>query len=677
MEAAAASIPAQARRALPDPGEPVPRLALPTVGIFLGALAVWGLATWAALGHHAPPWVTIPAAAAVSFVMFTVAHDATHYSISRTRWVNALFGRMSVPFVASYVSFPVLGYIHIEHHRNTNEHGGTEPGADPDGFATAGPGWQTPFRWLTIDLWYAVFYLKRRPTRPVAESAEAGVLGVLTLAGIGAAAATGNLWTVALVYLIPQRIAVGTLGWWFDWLPHHGLEQTQRENRYRATRARVGMEWLFTPAMLSQNYHLIHHLHPSIPFYRYLTAWRRNEEAYLERDAAIATVFGHQLTPEEYRVWRELDSALARMRRVKVPEGSSASHAVFHRLPVADVRRLTKDSVLIDFDVPEGLRELFSFRPGQHLTVRTDLGGEGVRRNYSICCPATDGSLRIAVKLIPGGAFSSFAMEQLKAGDELELMTPTGHFSIKPDPDNIKHYVGITAGSGITPILSILTTALQVEADSYFTLIYGNRTRDSTMFREELDQLESRYADRFEILHVLSREPHRNPLLTGRIDREKIETLLATKLPPDEIDEWFLCGPLELTAVVRETLIERRADPEHVHMELFHGYEDTNGTSPARANAAPCSVTIRLSGREESFELTGGDSLLEGALRVRPDAPYACMGGACGTCRARLLEGTVQMDHNFALGQDDVERDYVLTCQSHPTSPAVSVDYDG
>ncbi|MEX2196250.1 MAG: fatty acid desaturase [Thermoleophilaceae bacterium] len=659
--------------AVPHPGEPVPVLALPTVGIFFGALAAWGLATWAAIGDLASPWATIPVHAAVTFVMFTVAHEATHYAISRTRWVNGLFGRLAAPFVAAWGSFPVFSYIHIEHHRHSNDEG-----SDPDTYASHGRWWQLPFRWASIDLWYTRFYASRWRSRSAAEVAETAAVAVLSAVGIAACAATGNLWTLAVAYVLPQRIGLLVLAWWFDWLPHHGLAETQRENRYRAARARVGMEWLFTPLMLSQNYHLVHHLHPSIPFYRYLAAWRRNEEAYLERDAAIATVFGHQLTSEEYRVWRELDSfSLARLRPVEVPEGSSAPRAVFARVPVAEVKRLTEDSVLITFDVPEALRDQFGFTHGQHLTVRTDLGGEGVRRNYSICSAATGGPLRIAVKRIPDGAFSTFAMQQLVAGDELELMTPTGRFGAELDPLAAKHYVAIAAGSGITPILSILATTLEVEAESRFTLIYGNRTRASTMFRDELDELELRYSDRLEILHVVSREPQSELLSTGRIDREKLEILLATTLPPDEIDEWFLCGPLGLTETARETLLEHGVHPERVRLELFYGYDAASSSSTARETIVPCVASFMLDGAEYIVGLEGDESILEAALRVRSDVPYACMGGACGTCRAKLVSGNLEMDHNFALGQDDLDRGYVLTCQSHPTTPQVRVDYDG
>jgi ferredoxin-NADP reductase/fatty acid desaturase len=660
---------APARHALPDPGEQVPAVAWPTVGIFITAFSVFVVSTIMAIDHTVPRAVTIVVNTAVIFVMFTVVHDASHYSISRHRWVNAVLGRLAWVFVTPALAFPAFGYIHIEHHRHANDDAN-----DPDTFASHGPWWQLPFRFLILDVSYAPFYLSRLRSRPKAELAETGVLLLASTAGLVTAIATGSLWMVAVIYLIPQRIAVMLLAWWFDWLPHHGLQDTQRDNRYRATRARVGMEWLFTPLMLSQNYHLVHHLHPSVPFYRYLRTWRRNEEAYLERDPAIATVFGSQLNPDEFREWKELNSKLLRLLPVRMPKGSSAPHAVFHRMPVASVDPVTADSTLVTFGVPEELRDQFRFDPGQHVTVRTDLGGEGVRRNYSICAPATRAMLRIAVKHIPGGAFSTFVAEQLKPGDVLELMTPTGRFCTPLDPLNEKHYVAIAVGSGITPILSMLETTLELETESRFTLIYGNRTKDSTMFRTELDELESRYVDRLEILHVLSRDPlHAAPDLSGRIDGEKLERWLGSTLRADTVDEWFLCGPMELTTTARDALIEHGVDTDHIHLELFFGYDTT--AAPAR-DYAPSTVTFRLSGKDQTFDLVSGESLLEGALQVRSDAPYACMGGACGTCRAKLLDGNVEMDHNFALGQAEIDQGYILTCQSHPTTPAVSIDYD-
>ncbi len=659
-------------RGVPDPGEPVPGLALPTLGLFVACLVVEGLALYAALGLGWSAWITLPVFTAVSFVMFTVLHDAVHYSISRRRWVNALLGRLAIPFVVPYAAAPLFGFVHIEHHRNTNEH----RDFDPDTWASHGPAWQLPLRWLTIDAWYAIFYvrnLRRRTGREVVE-----VVGVIALfvAGIVLAADAGVLWTVALVYLIPARIGLALLAWWFDWLPHHGLTVTQRENRYRATRVRVGMEWLLTPGLLYQNYHLVHHLHPSIPFYRYIAAWRRNEDAYLERDAAIMTAFGRDLTPDEYRVWRELDSSLDRVRTtprpVDVPSGSSASHGEFHRLPVAALDRLTADSVTVTFAVPGELAERFRFQAGQHVTVRTDLGGAGVRRIYSICAPATDGPLRIAVKRIPGGAFSSFVADRLRVGDELELMTPTGRFGPPLDPARARGYVAVAAGSGITPILSILATALEVESDSRAVLVYGNRTRSETMFAVELAELESRYSDRLEIVHVLSRE-RGTSAHHGRIDGPLLRRLLDDRIPPSAVDEWFVCGPSGLLETTREVLAGHGVPAERVHAELFH----VAPAGPPRTLGVAGTVTALLGGRASVVDVVAGQSVLDGVLAARPEVPYACMGGACGTCRARLVSGTVEMEHNHALSGADVAAGYVLTCQAQPTSPEVTVDYDG
>lgn len=657
-----------AHHPLPDPGESVPRLALPTIGIFLATLTAFVGSTTAYISGWIPFWVTIPVNAAVTFVMFTVVHDASHYAISSIRWVNGLFGRLAWLFVGPVVAFPAFGYIHIQHHRHSND-----DEQDPDTFASHGSLWVLPLRWSMVEYFYIKYYLPRGRSRPVIEVAETLVMMTLFLTGLIVAIVTGNFWTLAIVFLIPQRIGLTVLAWWFDWLPHHGLEDTQRSNRYRATRNRVGAEWLFTPVLLSQNYHLVHHLHPSVPFYRYLRTWRRNEEAYLERNAAISTVFGQQLNPDEYRQWKELNGRLARLLPVRMPARSSSPHAVLHRIPVASVDPITADATLVTFAVPEALRDAFRFEPGQHVTVRTDLGGQGIRRNYSICAPATRAQLRIAVKHIPGGAFSTFVANELKAGDVLELMTPTGRFGTPLDPLHRKHYVGLVAGSGITPVLSILATTLEIETESRFTLIYGNRTKESTMFRAELDRLESRYADRLEILHVLSSEPLHTPELRGRIDRDKLTRWLTSTLRPAGVDEWFICGPLAMATAVRETLIEHGVDSERIHLELFYGFDTPQATRPSYAGAT---VTFTLSGQRAIFDLVPGDSILEGALGLRSDAPYACMGGACGTCRAKLIEGNVEMDHNFALRKAELDAGYILTCQSHPTTPFVAVDYD-
>ena len=357
-------------------------------------------------------------------------------------------------------------------------------------------------------------------------------------------------------------------------------------------------------------------------------------------------------------------------------------HAVFHRLRVAGIDRLTEDSVAITFEIPGELREAYRFTPGQHVTIRCDLGGRGVRRNYSICSPVSSGRLRIGVKRLTGGAFSGYAMERLRPGDVLDVMTPTGRFTAPLDPANAKHYAAIAAGSGITPIMSLTASTLEAEPRSRVTLLYGNRTTSSVMFGEELADLKDRYLGRFCLLNFLSREPQESGLLSGRIDRAKLTRLFATVLPPDDVDEWFLCGPFEMVRDIRAALADAGVPPGHIHTELFHV-----GALPPRAPAAdqPASavtghstVTVNLDGRATSLRLArDGEPILDAVLRARPDAPYACKGGVCGTCRAKLLEGTVNMERTYALEQDEIGRGYVLTCQSHPTSGTVVLDYDG
>ncbi len=639
----------------------------PIVGIFSGALAVFAFSSWALVADRLPALATIFLSATAIFVMFTVVHDAAHYSVSTHRWVNVAFGRAAMLFVSPLISYKSFAFIHIEHHRNTND------GAnDPDHFVSGAPWWQLPVRFVMMDVPYLTFLVRNVKRRPRAEVLETLFLIAISAALILTVGFTGHLWTLALLYLIPERVAVFVLAWWFDWLPHHDLEDTQQENRYRATRNRVGSEWILTPLLLSQNYHLVHHLHPSIPFYRYVAAWQRNEEAYLERDAAIGTVFGQQLDADEYRDWKRLNGKLARILPVRMPKRSSAHAAVFHPLRVASVDRLTEDSVLICFDVPDELRDQFSFEPGQHITVRTDLGGEGVRRNYSICSSAVSDTLAIAVKHIPGGAFSTFAMEHLQPGDTLELLTPTGSFGTPLDALARKNYIAIVAGSGITPALSILETTLAVESESRFTLIYGNRDADSTMFREVLDDLEARYSDRLRIIHVRSRDPRHPAHLRGRVDGVKLEGWLGADLAAGAVDEWFLCGPVEMVTDLRTALLHRGADPGQVHVELFHGFQQPRITDGFTA----ATVSIGLRGRQREVELAAGDTVLESALKSGLDAPYACLGGACGTCKAKVLEGSVTMEQNFALLPAVVDAGYVLTCQSHPTTPTLSVDYD-
>jgi ring-1,2-phenylacetyl-CoA epoxidase subunit PaaE len=357
---------------------------------------------------------------------------------------------------------------------------------------------------------------------------------------------------------------------------------------------------------------------------------------------------------------------------------TSPRHAVFHRLKVADISPLTDDSVCITFAVPPELTEDYDFAHGQHLTIRTDLAGDDVRRSYSICSPAGSGKLRIGVKVLPGGHFSGFAAGGLKTGDVLEVMTPVGRFNTALDPANAKHYCAIAAGSGITPIYSIVATTLEREPRSRVTLIYANRTSRTIMFLEELEDLKDRYGSRFHLIHVLSREAQDAELLSGRLDAARLTKINETLVPVELVDEWFLCGPFDMVHDLRDALVDQGANKRHIHSELFH----VETTPPVRRTTHAdegegAAVTIRLDGRRSTFRLKGNDvSVLEAALRVRADAPFACKGGVCGTCRAKLVAGSVEMDTNYALEPEEIEKGYVLTCQSHPTSTDVELDYD-
>ncbi|WP_035812362.1 1,2-phenylacetyl-CoA epoxidase subunit PaaE [Jiangella gansuensis] len=352
-------------------------------------------------------------------------------------------------------------------------------------------------------------------------------------------------------------------------------------------------------------------------------------------------------------------------------------HSVVHRLRVADVERLTDDAVAVTLDVPPELAADYEFAAGQHLNVSLP-GGDGVRRSYSICSPAGSGVLRFAVKRLPGGAFSEHALATLAAGDELDVMTPAGRFTPSFDPAQARHYTAVAAGSGITPVMSIAATALAVEPHSEVTLLYGNRTSSSVMFLDELADLKDRFPDRFRVLHALSREPGTTHLLSGRLDAERLARLIDHLLPPDTVDEWYLCGPYDMITAARSVLAGHGVDRAHVHAELYHVGDAPPAPRPqARPVPAHCEVTAVLDGRRSDVVLDDPDeTVLEAVLRARNDAPFACKGGVCGTCRAKVLAGEVTMERHYALEDDEIAAGYVLTCQSHPTTPTLEVDYD-
>ncbi len=393
---------------------------------------------------------------------------------------------------------------------------------------------------------------------------------------------------------------------------------------------------------------------------------------------------------------------------------ASRRRASFHNLTVAEVRRLTDDAIEVTFGVPAELAGQYDYLPGQYVALRTSLPDDNgepheVRRSYSICAEPRsfeDGSseIRVAIKKDLGGIFSTWANAELKAGDVLDVMSPQGAFISRhgKDGSSVQHnvmnsmnhpeelagepgsFVAIAAGSGITPVIAIARTLLAANPETKFDLVYANKAAMDVMFLEELADLKDKYPSRLALHHVLSREQRIAPLMTGRIDSEKLESLLSSAIHAEDVDEWFLCGPFELVQLCRDTLAARGVEPEHVRFELFTtGRPDRpegNAGRPVVEDESQDTfkITFTLDGLtgDVASPTHARESILNAALRVRPDVPFACAGGVCGTCRAKLITGTVTMDENYALEQDELDKGYVLTCQSHPTSEEVTVDFD-
>jgi ring-1,2-phenylacetyl-CoA epoxidase subunit PaaE len=353
----------------------------------------------------------------------------------------------------------------------------------------------------------------------------------------------------------------------------------------------------------------------------------------------------------------------------------------FHRLAVAEIRRETPESVSLAFTVPASLREAYRFAHGQHVTVKMSIDGEDVRRSYSICSGADEGELRIAIKKQEGGAFSTFANERIKPGDALDVMTPTGHFTAPLDAGSTRTYLGIAAGSGITPLLSIIKTVLRGEPNSRFFLLYGNRTTQTIMFRQTLEELKDRFLDRLSVMHVLSREAQDVSALSGHIDADKLALVLRSIVPAASIDHAFICGPTALLDVAERTLGGLGLGPEQIHVERF----TVDGAAPARRALPPKSAAARrfiadaeavLDGIRHQFPIGAEETVIEAALAAGLELPYSCRGGMCCTCRARLIEGKVEMDQIYSLERWELAAGYVLTCQSRPKTAKIVLDYD-
>jgi len=353
----------------------------------------------------------------------------------------------------------------------------------------------------------------------------------------------------------------------------------------------------------------------------------------------------------------------------------------FHPLTVKEVRKETADCVSVLFEIPPSLKKDFTFKQGQSLTMRTTINGEEVRRTYSICSCPLDNEWRVAIKKVEGGLFSSFANKLLKQGDQLDVMEPVGNFYTDLDPSHTKNYLAFAAGSGITPVLSIIKTTLAKEPGSSFTLVYGNRSRQSIIFFEELEGLKNMYMERFNLIHILSRERMEAVLNAGRIDPAKLNEL-EKLVDYNAIDEFFLCGPEEMIFCIKDFLGAKGIDKKKIHFELFTspGEKKRVASSEKRvASGGPQSkITVKLDGRSFDFDLslTSDTPILDAALAQGADLPYACKGGMCCTCKARLLEGEVMMDVHWGLEEEEIEKGFILTCQSHPKTERVVIDFD-
>ena len=336
------------------------------------------------------------------------------------------------------------------------------------------------------------------------------------------------------------------------------------------------------------------------------------------------------------------------------------------------------------FDIPTEWKPEFQFTQGQNITIRATLNGEDLRRSYSICSSPLDNELRIAVKQIPDGKYSTLANQSLKKGDRIEVLAPTGKFFTDLSHQHKKNYLAFAAGSGITPILSIVKTTLANEPQSHFTLVYGNRERQSIIFREDLEALKNKYMERFSLHHVLSRETVEAPIYQGRIDAEKCRIFVERILQPKQIDEVFICGPESMIFSLKDELERLDIAREKIHFELFTvpGQKISQSTQESeptqlRPSEAMSTVNIKVDGISFEFELAyDGASVLDAALYEGADLPFACKGGVCASCRAKLTEGKVEMDQNYALEAVELEAGFILTCQSHPRSAKLMIDFD-
>ena len=353
----------------------------------------------------------------------------------------------------------------------------------------------------------------------------------------------------------------------------------------------------------------------------------------------------------------------------------------FHPLKISNIKKETPDCVSVSFHIPESLQSLFVFREGQNITIKKKINGEELRRSYSICNAPHEKELKVAIKKVDGGLFSTFANEQLQQGDELEILPPTGKFNSFLQENPSASYLAIAAGSGITPVISIIKHTLLTQPQSRFTLIYGNKSRGSIIFFEELEALKNKYLQRFNFINILSREKTDADILYGRITPEKLQALHKL-VDYSSMDAIYICGPEKMIFSSSEFLQSKGVNKNNIHFELFTspGQQKNSAIRDSEQgsdNSPKSTVTIKVDDRSFAFDLSyNGKSILDAALQQGADLPFACKGGVCCTCRAKLVEGKVKMDVNYALEPEELEAGFILTCQSHPLTEKVVVDYD-
>lgn len=351
----------------------------------------------------------------------------------------------------------------------------------------------------------------------------------------------------------------------------------------------------------------------------------------------------------------------------------------FHTLTISDIRKETEDTVSIAFEIPTAIKNDYAFKPGQYLTLKALIDGEDTRRSYSLCSAPFENEWRVAVKQIENGKFSTYANNSLSIGQSMEVMTPAGNFHAVVDASHKKSYVLFAAGSGVTPIFSIAKTVLQEEPNSDVTLFYGNKGFASIIFREEIEALKNKYMDRLRVVHILSRESLGNKIQKGRIDGSKVDELYNSFLAQTTIDEVFVCGPEEMIHSVKDFFHAKGLNDKQVHFELFSTSSTKTEVKKTESDEPSFESFVKVIIDGDLVEVamqSTGETILDAATRAGGDLPFACKGGVCCTCKAKILEGSAKMDVNYALEPDEVENGYILTCQAHPTSPTLTVSFD-